>query len=136
MKQWAKQQLACGTVLVAILFVGLVALPDKHPSYSELKASCDSALSKSPHSETLDAWMSSYQISPHRHIAPLDESFKNILVSNGISQRAVDNAASCTYFEQRVQGGVLSRHVCYGYFVFASGGALIEYSVHDIFYGM
>jgi hypothetical protein len=132
----AKIVLGCIAMIIGILFVAIVPSANNYPSYSELKTSCDAALTSSQHSEALDKWMSKFQILPQRRNDPIDDSFKSILISNGISRSAVDSAVTCTYFEQRVQGGFLSRHVCYGYFVFGPGGALIEYNIHDIFYGM
>ena len=123
-------------VALGVLLVGGCILTDSKPSYPELKASCDDVLSKSPTSAALDTWLNMNRISPQRLTGPLDESFKRILVSNGISVADADRAASCTYFDLHVRGGVLSSHVAYGYFVFTSDGALNNYSIHSIQYGM
>ena len=115
--------------------MGGCILNDDRPSYPELKASCDDALSKSPNSAALDKWLNANQISPQRVSGPLDERFKEIPVSNGISSADANRAASCTCFESRhVRGGFLSSHVAYGYFVFSVDGGLIDYSLHDIYF--
>ncbi len=127
----------CATVALGALLVGGCILTDSTPSYPELKTSCDDVLTKSPRSAALDTWLEANRISSNRVAAPLDESFKGILVSNGISRADANRAASCTYFESlHVRGGFLSSHVAYGYFVFAADGGLIDYSLHDIHYGM
>lgn len=130
-------RLICAAVALGVLLVGGCILTDSKPSYPELKASCDDALSKSPTSATLETWLNMNRISPQRLTGPFNESFKRILVSNGISVADADRAASCTYFGSlHVRGGVLSSHVAYGYFVFTSDGGLIDYSIHSIQYGM
>lgn len=127
----------CAVVALGVLLVGGCILTDRTPSYPELKASCDSALSKSPDSAALDAWLNKNQISAKSVPGPLDEWIKGILVSNGISSADANRAASCTYFESlHVRGGFLSSHVAYGYFVFSGDGSLIDYSIHSIQYGM
>ena len=127
----------CGAAVLGVLLVGGCILTDDTPTYSELKASCDEVLSKSPNSAALDTWLKANRISSQRVAGPLDESFKGILVSNGISGSNAKRAASCTYFDGlHVRGGLLSTHVAYGYFVFASDGSLIDHSIHDIYYGM
>ena len=124
-------------VALGVLLVGGCVLTDRTPSYPDLKASCDDVLSKTPQSSALDTWLNSNHISAQRRSAPLDESFKGILVSNGISSSDANRAASCTYFESlHVRGGLLSTHVAYGYFVFSADGILIDYSLHGIHYGM
>jgi hypothetical protein len=128
--------LGCLATIVVILFVGINPSANNHPSYSELKKSCDTALSQSPDTKTVDKWMKKYQLKPQRWNDPIDKSFRDILITSGISKSAVDKGFTCTSFEQRVRGGFLSRHVCYGYFVFDSEGLLIEYKIYDIFYGM
>ncbi len=127
----------CVAIALVVLLVGGCILTDSTPSYPELKASCDAALSKSPKSSTLDAWLNENHITPMRTTGPPRESIKGVLVSNGISSIDVDRAESCTYFESlHVRGGFLSTHVAYGYFVFDSKGSLIDYNIHDIYYGM
>lgn len=127
----------CAIVALGMLLVGGCILTDSTPSYPELKASCDDVLSKSPNSAALDTWLNANRISTQRVAGPLEESFKGILVSNGISSADANRAVSCTYFESlRVRGGFLSSHVAYGYFVFSDDGSLIDYSIHDIHYGM
>lgn len=127
----------CAAAVLGALLVGACILTDDTPSYSKLKASCEDALTKSPRSAALDKWLNANRISARRVTGPLDESFKGILVSNGISGTDANRAASCTYFEGlRVRGGFLSTHVAYGYFVFASDGTLIDHSIHGIYYGM
>ncbi len=122
-------------VALGFLLIGGVKSTGKTHSYPQLKASCDDALSKSPTSSALDTWLHVNQISPRRMTGPLDESFKGILVANGISSADANRAASCTYFGSlHVRGGFLSTHVAYGYFVFSADGALIDYSLHDIYY--
>ena len=127
----------CAVVALGVLLVSGCILTDSTPSYPELKASCDDALSKSPNSAALDTWLNVNQISAKRVSGPPDEWFKGILVSNGISSADANRAASCTYFESLdVRGGFLSTHVAYGYFVFTADGSLIDYNIHDIYYGM
>jgi hypothetical protein len=124
-------------VVMVTLFAGFVFFTNDAPDYDGLKSSCDDALSKSPSSGTLNAWMKSNQISGHYKKEPFDESFKHILVSNGISAGSLDRASSCTYFEGlHLRGGFFSTHVAYGYFVFAVDGSLIDYSIDHIYYGM
>ena len=139
MKMHPKMRWGCVALVIVAVLVGGFVLTDSAPapSYPELKASCDDALSKSPRSETLDAWMNANHISSRRRTEPLEDSFKDMLVSNGISNAAVNRAATCTYFEGlHVRGGFPYRHVAYGYFVFSADGSLIDYSIHDICYGM
>lgn len=137
MKISRKLRWVCVVLVLGLLIIGGVILTDGTASYLELKESCDGTLSKSPSSDTLDAWMKANQIPSERRSGPLDDSFKQILVANGIPKTAATDAASCTYFESlHVRGGFLSTHVAYGYFTFASDGSLIEYKMHDIYYGM
>ena len=127
----------CAAAALGVLLVGGCILTDDTAPYSELKASCEDALTKSPRSAALDTWLGANHISSQRVAGPLDESFKGILVSNGISSSNANRAASCTYFESlRVRGGFLSKHVAYGYFVFTAEGSLLDYNIHDIYYGM
>ena len=137
MKKSLKMPWICLALLMAlgVLLVGGVVPTGQTPSYPELKASCDDVLSKSPQSSALDKWLDANRIPSQRVAGPLDESFKEILVSNGISSADADGAASCTYFESlHVRGGFLSTHVAYGYFVFNVDGSLLDYSIHDIHY--
>ena len=122
---------------LGFLLIGGVSSTGKTHSYPELKASCDDALKKSPNSAALDTWLNVNQIPVQRVTGSLDESLKWVLVSNGISSAAANRAASCTYFESlHVRGGFLSTHVAYGYFVFTADGSLLDYNIHDIYYGM
>jgi hypothetical protein len=139
MKKPLKMLWICLALMMAlgVLLVGGVVSNGKTLSYPELKASCDDVLSKSPQSAALDTWLDANRISSHRVAEPLDESFRRILVSNGISSANANKAASCIYFESlRVRGGFLSTHVAYGYFVFTADGSLLDYNIHDIYYGM
>lgn len=132
-----KTRWLCAALLLGILLVGGAKLDDSTPSYAELKARCDEALSNSPRSESLDVWLNANRISSHRKEAPFERLFADMLVSNGIPATAVNRAATCTYFESlHVPGGFFSTHVAYWYFVFSADGSLIDYTIHDIYYGM
>ncbi len=137
--RWSRVAFVIGAIIIAgvIAYPRLIGFSSDVPTYGELKASCDDFLSKSPRADALDAWMRTNQIVPQYRRTPLEQSFKDILVYNGLQTENVNKAATCTYFEtRRVQGRFLSSHAVYGYFIFDADGALIEYSMHDIYYGM
>lgn len=137
MKMTRKLRWICAAALLGAVVTGGCILTDDTPSYPELKASCEDALTNSPRSAALDKWLDANRISAWRVAGPLDESLKGILVSNGISRADANEAASCTYFVGvHVRGGFLSTHVASGYFLFTSDGELIDHRIQDIYYGM
>lgn len=137
MKIPTKIRWVCVALVLGALLVGGIALRNSTPSYPELKSSCDEALSRSPRSETLEAWLNANQIAYRQQPGPFEDSGKGHLVASGISSAAANRAATCIRFGGLdVRGGFLSRHVAYGCFVFSEDGSLIEYSIHDIYYGM
>lgn len=121
--------------LVAVMLLTGVYFTVRGPSYTELKESCYDALAKSPRSETLDAWMEANHIGG-RHSAVGDDDKDHFVSYLGMPTETVDKAVACTSFQTEVRGGLLSRHMVYGYFLFSADGTLVDSRIRDIYFGL
>jgi hypothetical protein len=118
---------SCVIVLVSIFLL-------RSQSFAQLKAGCATAMQQTPPLEALETWLHKNNIPYSERRADYDASFKDILVSNGISRSNVERSNSCLFFEHvPVRGGFLARHEAFGYFVFSADGTLIGYNLFDAY---
>lgn len=123
-------------LIIGILIVFALGIAflfrERPPAFADLKEACDTTLRATPRLEALQALLAARKIPYKQKQAPLDEMFKEILVSNQIGRPDVERSSRCLYFENiPIRGGFPGYSLAFGYFVFSEDGALISYYIHS-----